>query len=72
MISIEIFLIFVKRVREDMDTNDDQAALALFDHFKGQLTANVTAALEKHNIHSVLIPATCTYRLKPLDIIIYL
>lgn len=28
--------------------------LAIFDHFKGQLTQKVSACLEKHNIHSVL------------------
>lgn len=64
----DVIVPYVKRVHEEMDTDDDQAALALFDHFKGQLTANVTTALEKHNIQSVLIPATCTDRLQPLDI----
>lgn len=64
----DVIVPYVKRVREDLDTDEDQAALALFDHFKGQLTANVTSALEKHNIQSALIPATCTDRLQPLDI----
>ena len=64
----DIIVPFVERVRDDLGTDDSQAALGLFDHFKGQLTANVTAALERHNIQSVLIPATCTDRLQPLDI----
>ena len=55
---------FVERVHEDLGTNESQAALALFDHFKGQLTGNVMAALEEHNIKSVLIPATRTDRLQ--------
>ena len=64
----DIIVPFVERVRDDLGTDDSQAALGLFDHFKGQLTPNVTAALERHNIQSVLIPATCTDRLQPLDI----
>ena len=64
----DIIVPFVDRVGEDLGTDDSQAALALFDHFKGQLTDNVTAALEEHNIQSVLIPATCMDRLQPLDI----
>lgn len=64
----DIIVPFVNRVHEDLGTDDSQAALALFDHFKVQLTDKVTAALEEHNIQSVLIPATCTDRLQPLDI----
>ena len=64
----DIVVPFVERVHDDLGTDDSQAALALFDHFKGQLTGNVMAALEKNNIQSVLIPATCTDRLQPLDI----
>ena len=46
----------------------EQAALAIFDHFKGQLTDNVVALLEKHNIQSVIVPPNCTDRLQPLDL----
>ena len=56
----DIIVQFVKSVRDDLGIDDSQAALALLDHFKGQLTGNVMAALEKNNIQSVLIPATCT------------
>ena len=45
-----------------------QAALAIFDHFKGQLTGAITKELDKFNIHSVLVPASCTDRLQPLDL----
>lgn len=64
----DIIVPFVERVRDDLGTDNSQAALAVFDHFKGQLTGNVMAALERNNIQSVLIPATCTDRLQPLDI----
>ena len=64
----DIIVPYVERVRNDLGTDDSQAALGLFDQFKGQLTADVTAALERHNIQSLLIPATCTDRLQPLDI----
>ena len=59
-----IIVPYVERVRG----NEDQAALAIFDQFKGQLTENVTQLLEEHNIQSVVVPACCTDRLQPLDI----
>ena len=48
--------------------DEQQAALAIFDNFKGQLTKKITDVLEKHNILSVLVPASCTDRLQPLDL----
>ena len=59
---------FVDARREDLGFDRSQAALAIFDHFKGQLTEKVTECLEQHNIQSVLVPANCTDRLQPLDI----
>ena len=64
----KIIVPFVERVREDLGLDKQQAALAIFDHFKGQLTDSITQVLEKHNIQSVLVPACCTDRLQPLDI----
>ena len=63
-----IIVPFVEQIRKDHEMGSDQAALAIFDHFKGQLTPNITEALEKHNIQSVLVPASCTDRLQPLDL----
>jgi len=52
-----------------VQTLDDQyPALAIFDHFKGQLTQNITTELEENPIHSVLIPAAYTGQLQPMDI----
>ena len=59
---------FVTRVRDDLGCNKEQAALAIFDHFKGQLTDKVMQLLEKHNIQSVLVPPNCTDKLQPLDL----
>ena len=42
--------------------------MAIFDHFKGQLTEKVTNELEENYIHSVLIPAAYTGLLQPMDI----
>ena len=63
-----IIVPFVERVRKHLKLGKEQAALAIFDHFRGQLTAQVTDLLEKHNIQAVLVPACCTNRLQPLDI----
>ena len=57
-----IIVPYVNQAREDLGLQKEQAALATFDHFKGQVTAKVTTLLEKH-IQSVLVPACCTDRL---------
>ena len=61
-------LSYIDNVRENLAVGKHQAALAIFDHFKGQLTPKVTQCLEKNNIQSVLVPPCCTDRLQPLDI----
>ena len=47
---------FVDRVHQDLGLEDDQPALAVFDHFKSQMTEQVTQQLEENDIHSVIIP----------------
>ena len=59
---------FVEQKRDDLELDKDHAAVAIFDHFKGQLTEKVTQLLEENNIHSVLIPAAYTGDLQPMDI----
>ena len=39
---------------------DDQAALAIFDCCRGQVTDQIVRKLEEHNIYSVVISANCT------------
>ena len=64
----KIIVPFVDNTRQRLELPEDQPALALFDHFKGQLTEGITAELEENFIHSVIIPANCTGDLQPLDI----
>ena len=64
----EVIVPFVGSVRQRLELPDDQPALAIFDHFKGQLTEAITAELEENAIHSVIIPANCTGELQPMDI----
>ena len=59
---------YVRRVRYDLGVGPEQAALAIFDHFRGQMTDNVIGCLERHNINSVLIPTCCTDKLQPMDV----
>ena len=63
----EIIVPYVKRVRDTLDDHN-QAALAILDRFKGQLTDSVQQLLEAHNIQSVVVPASCTDRLQPMDL----
>ena len=63
----EIIVPYVKRVRDTLDDHN-QAALAIFDRFKGQLTDSILELLETHNIQSVVVPVSCTDRLQPMDI----
>ena len=64
----EVIVPYVDRKRDDLDLSCDHPAVAIFDHFKGQLTVRVTQVLEENNIHSVLIPAAFTGELQPMDI----
>ncbi len=38
----DVIVPYVDRVRDDLGVDDGQAALALFDHFKGQMTSAIT------------------------------
>lgn len=63
-----VIIPYVKREREALKLQDDHCALALFDVFKGQCTAQVMKILEENNILFVTIPNNCTDRLQPLDL----
>uniref|UniRef100_A0A1X7VDC2 DDE-1 domain-containing protein n=1 Tax=Amphimedon queenslandica TaxID=400682 RepID=A0A1X7VDC2_AMPQE len=64
----EVIVPFLEKKREQINVDQDQSTLAIFDCFKGQLTEKVCQYLEENDIHSVLIPPNCTDRLQPLDI----
>jgi len=46
----------------------EQAAILLFDNFKGQCTPDLLKLLDSNNISVVLIPPNCTNRLQPLNL----
>ena len=64
----EVIVPFVDSTRQRLELAEQQPALAIFDHFKGQLTAKITKELNDNFIHSVIIPANCTGELQPMDI----
>ena len=51
----DVIVPFVIKTRENLGVSQSQPALAIFHHFKGQLTSSITSILEQNNIHSVLI-----------------
>lgn len=59
---------FIASTRELLGVDDTQAALAIFDCFRGQVTEQVVSVLSENNIHSVVVPPNCTDRLQPLDL----
>ena len=64
----EVIVPYVYRKRNDLDLSGNYPAVAILDHFKGQLTERVTQVLKESNIHSVLIQAAFTGELQPMDI----
>ena len=47
-----------------------RAALAILDHFKGQLTDETRRCLEDNHIRSIIVPAAYTGKLQPMDILV--
>ena len=55
-------------MRSRIGLEDDHPALAIFDHFKGQITVDIMQLLEEHNVHVVKLPPNCTDRLQLMDL----
>ena len=64
----EVIATFVSQVQECFNLDSKQAALAIFDNFKGQITEKLFEKLESYNIQSVLIPANCIDKLQSMDV----
>jgi len=64
----KILLPYVKQNREELKLHSDHPALVVFDRFKVQCTNHVLQILRDSNIDTLLIPASCTDRLQPLDV----
>ena len=52
----------------ELKLSPKQAALALFDVFRGQQTERISTLPEENNIIVVPIPANCTDRLQSMDL----
>jgi len=66
---IELIIVpFISQKREALRLQKTHPALAIFDCFRGQTTADILSLLEKHNIVAVRVPANCTDKLQPLDV----
>ena len=64
----DVIVPFVDSTRQRLELPENQPALAIFDHFKGQLTEAITTELEDNFIHSVIILPNCTGELQPMNI----
>jgi len=62
-----VIIPFVDQTHQNIGAHEQQPALAIFDHFKGQMTERIIQELEDNFIHSVLIPANHTGQLQPMD-----
>ena len=63
-----VIILFVDQTCQRIGVDEQQPALAIFDHFKGQMTEHVIEELEDNCIHSILVPANYTGQLQPMDI----
>ena len=61
---------FIEQTRESLREDEDKAAVVIIDNFKSQVTPALTELLERHHIHSCLIPPKTTDRLQPMDIVV--
>ena len=59
---------FVRLKRRELDLSAEHPALAIYDVFKGQQTADIHGMLEKENILIVPVPPNCTDHLQPMDL----
>ena len=59
---------FLSQQREALGLPKSHSALAVYDCFRGQTTAEFKSLLEEHNIITIEIPANCTDKLQPMDI----
>ena len=53
----EIIVTFVDNTRQRLELLEDQPALALFDHFKGQLTEGITAEFKVYCYDFIIFSA---------------
>jgi len=59
---------YLQEKKAELKLEPDHPALLLFDNFKAQCTEDFLKLLDTKNIEVVIIPASCTDRLQPLDL----
>ena len=64
----KIIVPFITKQREALHLDKSHPALALFNGFRGQTTAEKELLLQEYHIVSVQIPVNCTDKLQPMDI----
>jgi len=63
----DIIIPYVEAQRKILG-NPNQAALLVFDVFRGQITDEVTSHLTQNNIYFVMVPNNMTHLFQPLDL----
>ena len=64
----KILLPYVNCKREELRLLSNYSALVVYDRFKAQCTNDVLQILRENHIDTLLIPASCTDQLQPLDV----
>ena len=64
----KIIVPLITKKQEALHLDKSHPALALFDGFRGQTTAEIELLLQEHHIVSVQILVNCTDKLQPMDI----
>ena len=65
-----IIIPYIRHKRKELGLSSEHSAVVLFDVFKGQCVESIFKLLDDNNILYVLVPANCTDKLQPLDLIV--
>ena len=65
-----VLFLFVEKKREVMGLEESHPCLTIYGVFRCQQTPIVCDILRKNNIHHVNVPANCTDKLQPLNILV--
>ena len=65
-----ILLPYVPQTRKDLSLPEDHLALVILDRFKGQCILGILFLLDSYHFQLTIVPANCTDRLQPLDILV--
>ena len=65
-----ILLPYIVKTRKDLSLPENHPALVIFDRFKGQCTEGILSLLDNNNIRLAIVPANCTDRLQPLNVLV--